>query len=467
MQVKKFEASNMREALNVIKREMGPDAIILQTKENRKGFGLMSRESVEVTAAISREDLKKKKNLEKHLTEEDKEKIWTSTVTDQKKIYGDYFGKELSRTKGARVQISGKAREKSEKIRAQPNSGIGEGSTTSAQSPTNVLKQIPMDILSKFESEMTKSQSPPRDTGREDDLRQQVSDLTDMVKHMATSQSLAQRKASISDEGYSDEMLDAFYQLVSMGVSKHNARDLIKSSGFELSISEQEDPAKIQDIIAQVMMEKIEVEDLLKDVGASSGVSEPTHFAMVGPTGVGKTTTIAKIASQAIQKKNLRVGLINLDSYKVGAVEHLGTYARIMNAPYRNVSNKEEFLEALYDFGSLDLILIDTAGRSQRDQENLSELNETLSGVKDLKSVLVISATTKNADVSDIVQRFGILKPKGLIFSKLDETAVHGLIYNTQLSTGLPLSYFTVGQRVPEDIESATSERVVDLILHL
>jgi flagellar biosynthesis protein FlhF len=215
------------------------------------------------------------------------------------------------------------------------------------------------------------------------------------------------------------------------------------------------------------MLDDIKVDDLLKDVGARVGKSQATIIALVGPTGVGKTTTIAKIASQAMLEKRLRVGLINLDSYKVAAADQISTYARIMGLPFRSVTTEEELQQAIYDFNSLDLVLIDTTGRSQKDQESLQELKQLLFRISGLETVLMASATTRDSDLVDITNRFSIFSPKGLIFSKLDETGVYGSIYNAQKRTGLPLLYFTVGQRVPEDIEKATRERVVGLILDL
>jgi flagellar biosynthesis protein FlhF len=215
------------------------------------------------------------------------------------------------------------------------------------------------------------------------------------------------------------------------------------------------------------LYEEINVADLLAGVGAKSGNAKTSVIAMVGPTGVGKTTTIAKIASRAILESKLRVGLINLDSYKVAAADQLATYARIMGVPFRSVSTIEEFQQAVYDFSSLDLVLIDTTGRSQKDQENLLQLKNVLSTAENMRSVLMVSATTRDSDMNDILSRFKIFDPAGLVFSKLDETGVYGSLYNAHKRTGLPLLYFTVGQRVPEDIEVASKERVISLVLDL
>jgi flagellar biosynthesis protein FlhF len=151
----------------------------------------------------------------------------------------------------------------------------------------------------------------------------------------------------------------------------------------------------------------------------------------------------------------------------VAAADQLATYAKIMNVPFRSVTTKEELTQAIYDFSSLDLVLIDTTGRSQKDQESLLQLRHMLAGIENSRQALMISATTKDSDMHEVVSRFKIFNPVGIVFSKLDETSVYGCIYNVQRRCGLPLLYFTVGQRVPEDIEKASAERVVDLVLDL
>ncbi|RYZ65258.1 MAG: hypothetical protein EOP09_14565 [Proteobacteria bacterium] len=191
-------------------------------------------------------------------------------------------------------------------------------------------------------------------------------------------------------------------------------------------------------------------------------------IALIGPTGVGKTTTLAKIASHAIFDQKKKVGLINLDTFKVGATEQLSTYAKLLNVPFRSVSGDEELKTALQDFQSLDLVLVDTTGRSQRDQDALLDLRRLLSSQDvEVENHLCISATTRDAEAADIQGRFAVLAPKSLVFTKLDEALTHGMILNIAVRSQLPLSFFTTGQRVPEDFEPATCERVAALVMDL
>ena len=135
--------------------------------------------------------------------------------------------------------------------------------------------------------------------------------------------------------------------------------------------------------------------------------------------------------------------------------------------PYRSVENADELKAAIMDFKSLDLILIDTAGRSHRDPEALRIMHDILLTVPQIRTQLVLSATTRDGELYDQSQRFDIFNPAGLVFSKLDEATTFGAIYNVSMKSKLPLSYFTTGQRVPEDIEEASRERLAALVMDL
>jgi flagellar biosynthesis protein FlhF len=298
-------------------------------------------------------------------------------------------------------------------------------------------------------------------------LQADIEQLKSMVVELASGAQTRENPRDEADHDLTEELVKTMQDLVTAGVEKKLARQLVRTAAFELNPSQLHDEALIQEKVAEQLMNEIQVGDLLAGVGAGQGVSACSVITLVGPTGVGKTTTIAKIASLGILEKRLRVGLINLDSYKVAAADQLATYAKIMNVPFRSVSTKDELTQAIYDFSSLDLVLIDTTGRSQKDQESLLQLRHMLNGLPNNRNALMISATTKDSDVHEVISRFRIFNPVGLVFSKLDETSVYGGIYNAHRRCGLPLLYFTVGQRVPEDIERASAERVVDLFLDL
>jgi flagellar biosynthesis protein FlhF len=199
----------------------------------------------------------------------------------------------------------------------------------------------------------------------------------------------------------------------------------------------------------------------------SPGIKKIMMF--VGPTGVGKTTTIAKLAARyAFQKqRKYKVGIITLDTYRIGAVEQLMTYARMMKLSIEAVVDPSDFVSALNRLKNNDIILIDTVGSSQHDKEKVDKINSFLS-VDTFVSIdvnLVLSATTKYEDLKDIYDNFSILPIDTLVFTKLDETLKIGNLFSLVYDVKKPISYFSVGQEVPDDLRVASNEYLVDTML--
>jgi flagellar biosynthesis GTPase FlhF len=186
--------------------------------------------------------------------------------------------------------------------------------------------------------------------------------------------------------------------------------------------------------------------------------------AFIGPTGVGKTTTIAKLAAIHAIKMKKQVALITLDNYRIGSIDQLKIYAKIIGIPIEVASTGKEFKECLNRLKDKDLILIDTAGMSQRNEYQFNELRIFFNKVRSVETHLLLSATTKEADLIDILARFKVFRINKLLFTKLDESTSYGNMLNQLIRSKIPVSYFTNGQQVPEDIEIATLEKLVDLI---
>lgn len=205
-------------------------------------------------------------------------------------------------------------------------------------------------------------------------------------------------------------------------------------------------------------------------VRAESSVIKGQQKVMmfVGPTGVGKTTTLAKIAARFsyLNKKRHKVGIITLDTYRIGAVEQLFQYAKMMRLPIEDVVDINDFEGALQSLGSCDVVLIDTAGSSQYDKEKLMTLDAFLrhSSVQ-IDVNLVLSASTKLEDLKEIYENFSFLDIDTLIFTKFDETKVFGNIFSLVYNINKPLSYISTGQEVPDDLKIASSEYLVSCML--
>ena len=187
--------------------------------------------------------------------------------------------------------------------------------------------------------------------------------------------------------------------------------------------------------------------------------------ALLGPTGVGKTTTLAKIAAQCVLEKGISTAFITADTYRISAVEQLKTYADILGLPIAIVYTPDELKEAIQKFRQKQLILIDTAGRSQHNRRQMAELKDFLAVNQNIEKYLVLSATTKNEDARDIIDKFSACKPDKVIFTKTDETRSLGIILNILRKKDMRLSYLTNGQSVPDDIVPAEPGKLAELFL--
>ena len=194
-------------------------------------------------------------------------------------------------------------------------------------------------------------------------------------------------------------------------------------------------------------------------------LAKPEVWVLVGPTGVGKTTTLAKLAAQFSLKQGSKVGLVTLDTYRIGAAEQLKIYGRIMELPTRVAGTAAELKAALDELADMDMVLIDTVGRSPKDDDNLEEQAEIMRAIPEAMHHLVLACPTRDSDQRRIIKQFSRFNPRSFIFTKLDETQAYGPILNQMVRFGLPASFFTCGQRVPDDLETPTKENLIRRLL--
>lgn len=195
---------------------------------------------------------------------------------------------------------------------------------------------------------------------------------------------------------------------------------------------------------------------------------KPKVIFFIGPTGVGKTTTIAKIASKFCVEQKKKIALLTADTYRIAAAEQLRIYANILEVPFRVIYTPEEVVQSVEEYQDLDYILVDTAGHAHQNQEQKKAICEFLYAIgEDVEKevFLVVSATTKYKDLIGIADAYKKIKDYKLIFTKLDETTAYGNLYNLRLYTGASLSYVTCGQNVPDDILPFNAQITVKQIL--
>ncbi|WP_392486362.1 flagellar biosynthesis protein FlhF [Haloimpatiens sp. FM7315] len=215
-----------------------------------------------------------------------------------------------------------------------------------------------------------------------------------------------------------------------------------------------------EDISIDEKIQKI-VEDVLK----VSSKEMQGKIVFVGPTGVGKTTTIAKLAGRLSLMDNKSVGLITIDTYRIGAVEQLKTYADIMNLPFKVVFNIADMEQAVKDMEACDVVLIDTTGRSSKNFMQISELRAFIEKVDTKDINLVVSSTTKNKDIIPIINGYKKLNFSSVIVTKLDETTTYGSILNIGYYSDKKIRFITTGQNVPEDIKFMDSYKLCKVVL--
>jgi len=440
MQTRTFQAANMTEAMHLVKAELGPDAMIVSSRrERRKGIlGLFGKPVFSITAALgplperraayakepagfeeSTRDEFRKSMLEPLARElKDLRDRVDSLFPKEKNGRPNVTPVEIARADNDGMPISGMC---------QPGVSPGEGSP--------VLKNRDTDgVVSKsstFASLVVRSLDPAPENAAEAVSAGERDEIG----------SLAELSAALHDAGVSEATIRTLAgKAKTLGVQLDGPQDLTE---------------RLKESIEATV--KCSGSIRMKKNGARV-------VALVGPTGVGKTTTVAKLAAHYTLGRKARVALITVDTFRVGAVEQLKTYSRIMGVPLEIASTPAELQKAVETHDDKDLIIIDTVGRSPRDAETIERLREMLQFPQSIEIHLCVAATTRDSELRSIVKSFGVLPVSRLLFTKLDESSSFGSIINLQIENKLPLSYFTRGQRVPEDIEPATAKKVAELL---
>ncbi|WP_027338709.1 flagellar biosynthesis protein FlhF [Halonatronum saccharophilum] len=244
-----------------------------------------------------------------------------------------------------------------------------------------------------------------------------------------------------------------------VGMSRSTSRDLADKIVRNLK-SPQLDVDEVEEILR---------DELIGELGSIKGIEleegKTKVIAFVGPTGVGKTTTLAKLAADFSLFKGKKVGLVTADTYRIAAVDQLKTYSEIINLPIKVAFTPQELNQAIEEYKGYDLVLVDTAGRSQNNQLHISELKGFLAKASIDEICLVLSATTKTIDLLKIIDVYKEANLDKLIVTKIDETDSYGTIFEAVVKSELPLSYLTLGQGVPEDIDMPKVEVLADNIV--
>jgi flagellar biosynthesis protein FlhF len=286
------------------------------------------------------------------------------------------------------------------------------------------------------------------------ELQEEIAGLKQMV------QEVTQHVQGRTLAGCSDTLQQEFARLLEAALPEEIARSLVRQVNEALSGDRLNDPSVVRDALREAMARRIPSEP-----GISLTPGRLRVVAFIGPTGVGKTTTIAKLAAHFKLRRQAAVGLVTLDTYRIAAVEQLRTYAEILDIPLRVALTPGELRRALSELAALDLVLIDTAGRSQRDSMRMNELKTFLEAAQPDEVHLVLSSTSHAGNLESVVGFFQSCRIDKMILTKLDEGLQLGGVLGVLERVGRPVVYLTNGQDVPNDIEDGNALRLARLIL--
>ena len=432
MQIKRYRGADMQEALQKVKQELGTDAIILSTRQVRGGggkFGLFGKPMLEVTAARDPDgSIDTNGHVPDPLAAGNRRGLLQSLLKSKPAEGGDPpFMRQLM------------ARNRTETRHL----------LTPLQDDIQELKEILHAVGDSHRTALRE----------EEDLHQIRAEMGEMRQML---NSLTAQSAGLREANYHENLVVLYQQLIFGGVEEKFARRLVEEASKNIPPQEMDDFSYVKIFLARMLMKIVRVTGGLR---AESG--QQKVVALVGPTGVGKTTTVAKLASEQLLKHKKQVALITVDTFRIAAVEQLKVYARIMGLPISVVNTKNELRQALASHAQADVVLIDTGGRSQRDELQMSELRKLFGGEENVELAVTLSSTTKDADLTDITRRFGELPIGQVLFTKLDESTTYGSMFNHAIRFKMPIGYLATGQKVPEDIEVASKERLVDLVLNI
>lgn len=460
MKIKRFFAKDMRTAMVEVKEVLGPDAVIMSNKKVVGGIEIVAAVDYQASAesenkAASESPLEQLKEDNVQLSSQASPKYpkikLPNSIRSNRKESGEEFAKSLNSFFGKVNAQQAKNNKSAAKKRDQAaafafNERHEDTAPTFSQPPTlaeqqNWGNQKESGAISRPAAPARRNKSDNKEIEK---ISEEVSSLRKLLEHQVSGlmwQELERKEPVramiikwLTEAGFSNQVAD---QLASY-------------------VPEDASSSEVHQYIQALLQEKVVI-------GQNEILTQGGAIALLGPTGVGKTTTIAKLAAQFAAKfGSEQVALITTDTYRIGAHEQLATYGKIMGCAVRVAKSAEELSQILYQFREKRLVLIDTAGMGQRDVRLSEQLATLMSDTRvNIKSYLVVPATSQRRVVEEALEHFKRIPLSGCILTKIDESLGLGEVLSVTMKYALPISYVTTGQRVPEDIEIAKIDNLI------
>ncbi len=474
MNVKKYRAATTRDALEMIKQELGENALVLETKQVRTGgfLGMRSKMQVEVSAAspttVAKPESKAptRSGIKSHQILNLTDYAQTGTKIERRSADLDRQNLIAALSERAASSTDGE-----KQFLAKPMNADRRPIDTVEVSPDEPRlvypkKTAPKPILpvKRAVPEYIIENTPPAGPNREMEmLRAEVREVKFSLGAFANRQRSESWQSEVDldlfGEIFEAPFYDAYVKLTGTGLSNELARKMVA----DVIPFHKSRPASVEQLpvttlgLAIPEIVKFEADALLRN--------KPSILAMIGATGVGKTTTVAKLAATLSLIEHRRVELVTVDTYRIAAVEQLKTYAEIIGAGCHVVRSVFELDEVLRRLSPDATVLIDTTGRNPHDLADQHELSGYLHQHKEIRKCLAMQATTHPIDAAAAINKYEMYGADCLAITKMDETMRPGAVIQTIAESNLPLAYVCAGQRVPEDLQVATVETLTDQIL--
>lgn len=486
MQVKKFEARTMKEALEMVKAELGPDAIILSARDNNRSYGLVGDGSVEITAAVSEETLQRKRFAEARLREEEKQKFNKASARTQKDLIEKMVNKHLEKNKAPRAITSQRYIDIDEdqmSQAAQDTRYAAEAAQArvrnAAQRAMSVMqeqlqparpKAAPTPVLPILTAKPAQPAPAPVapapvvraiESAEMQSLKNEIANLKQVLAQFQNMPQNFVQGHPGSEFGLPYDLSFVFEKLVQAGVAPEISADICEKAQKELPSLKLKNRSLVEGWVARRILETTKI------TSAEENREAKVHV-FVGAAGSGKTTALVKMASHLVVRENKKVAILSADTFKVGASDQMRIYAQILNVPFTVIRNATDWYQIMNYMSSVDYILVDYPGLSLRNAEEGMNLKRLMPPATMKARVhLVLSTLAKDQDTTELGRRYSVLDYQDVIFTGLDESVQHGTIYNFMRRFDVPLHSFGIGTRVPEDFEFATKERVLDLLFKI